>query len=67
MVGPSGLEPPIKNLSLRYAPRKAALAFLSGSFELTIKFNLYGFEPTKFCGRTKWTRTTDLVLIRHAL
>ena len=55
LVGPSGLEPPTNNLSLRFAPRKDAFALL------------LVFCLLSSIGRTKWTRTTDLVLIRHAL
>ena len=50
LVGPSGLEPPIKNLSLRYAPRKAAFAFLiEFASRLVLLVGPSGLEPPTSC------------------
>ena len=55
MVGPSGLEPFNKLIS-HFIREKHAYALLN--FVRTLLSST---------GRPKWTRTTDLVLIRHAL
>ena len=72
----SALPPGEASLLLRLASRDAASDVLS--FFLILIFSVFGFqgtdvlslkEPRHFSYRTglKWTRTTDLTLIRRAL
>ena len=50
MVGPSGLEPPIIILSLRFASGKAAFALQSGSYPyLVLLVGPSGLEPPTSC------------------
>ena len=49
---------------LSYTPIRMVSSYLRFLFR---KFLCLPFFSKKVSGRTKWTRTTDLVLIRHAL